>query len=118
MITNTKNTITNINHLLSNFLCLLSMVNATIKSTQLHSPPKPRLHLTISFLKSQAHSLNLQTQTLHFTPKKNKPILLLSWLGSKLQPFLPFSPLQLPCHLHPCQAIQMVPPSFLYHPIF
>ncbi|KAF3946998.1 hypothetical protein CMV_026806 [Castanea mollissima] len=37
--------------------------------------------------KAKAPNLNLQVQTLHFTPNKDKPILLLTWLGSN--PSLP-----------------------------
>ncbi|KAF3965700.1 hypothetical protein CMV_010133 [Castanea mollissima] len=40
--------------------------------------PNPDYSSAISFLKTQAEALNLQVQTLHFTPNKDKPILLLT----------------------------------------
>jgi aminoacylase len=47
--------------------------------------PNPDYSSAISFLKSQAHSLNLQSHTFEFTP--GKPLLLLTWPGSN--PSLP-----------------------------
>ena len=41
-----------------------------LSSNQHTAHPNPNYTSAISFLKAQAHSLNLQTQTLHFTPKK------------------------------------------------
>ncbi|XP_030935093.1 aminoacylase-1 [Quercus lobata] len=51
--------------------------------------PNPDYSSAISFLKTQAEApdLNLQVQTLDFSPNKDKPILLLTWLGSN--PSLP-----------------------------
>ncbi|KAA8546392.1 hypothetical protein F0562_002869 [Nyssa sinensis] len=47
--------------------------------------PNPDYTSAVTFLKTQAHSIGLQTQTLEFTP--NKPLLLVTWPGSN--PTLP-----------------------------
>ncbi|XP_047323400.1 aminoacylase-1 [Impatiens glandulifera] len=51
--------------------------------------PNPDYHAAVTFLQNQAQSLGLRTQTLDFSSSNNtnKPLLLLSWLGS--DPSLP-----------------------------
>ncbi|GMP79349.1 hypothetical protein CsSME_00034931 [Camellia sinensis var. sinensis] len=70
--------------------------------------PNPDYSSSVSFLKSRALSLNLQTQLLEFSP--NKPLLLLTWPGSN--PSLPS--LLLNSHLDSVPA----EPSKWLHPPF
>ncbi|KAL9229126.1 hypothetical protein vseg_004628 [Gypsophila vaccaria] len=45
--------------------------------------PNPNYTAPLTFLKAQAQSLNLLSHTFHFSPAHNKPVLLLTWPGTR-----------------------------------
>ncbi|KAL2317784.1 hypothetical protein Fmac_031660 [Flemingia macrophylla] len=73
--------------------------------------PSPDYTSAVSFLQAQAHSLGLQTKTLHFAP--GKPLLLLTWPGT--HPSLPS--LLLNSHLDsvPAEPAKWLHPPFAAH---
>ncbi|CAB4266957.1 unnamed protein product [Prunus armeniaca] len=75
--------------------------------------PNPNYTAPVSFLTAIAQTLNLQIQTLHFMPSKSKPLLLLTWPGSR--PSLPS--LLLNSHLDsvPAEPHKWAHPPFSAH---
>ncbi|KAM0971607.1 hypothetical protein ACFX13_019790 [Malus domestica] len=75
--------------------------------------PNPNYAAPVAFLTAIAQTLNLQIQTLHFTPSKSKPLLLLTWPGS--HPSLPS--LLLNSHLDsvPAEPDKWTHPPFSAH---